>query len=174
VLDLQKPETIRRESQLENGIINGQLTSFLEIHDVRIGDILEYAYTIKGFNAEGVYYSHMSSLESMLHKNLLDNKVYSLPVAFVAICQNEVKKTRKNIPICFISNSHTTGGNSGSPVLDKKGRLIGLNFDRVAYGLVSDYQYLQEWSRQIAVDIRYIRFVLEHQLKAVKLLEEWN
>ena len=50
VLDKQQPETIRRETQLENGILDGRLTSFLEIKDVRVGDIIDYAYTIKGYN----------------------------------------------------------------------------------------------------------------------------
>ena len=50
VLASQQPETIRRETRLENGIIDGRLTSFLEINDLRVGDIIEYAYTITGFN----------------------------------------------------------------------------------------------------------------------------
>lgn len=129
---------------------------------------------IKGFNAEGTSYSHTASLESLVHKHQRDGSIYPLPDGFADTCQQEIEAANKTFPTCFITNAHTTGGNSGSPVLNKRGRLIGLNFDRVAYGLVSDYKYLPRCSRQIAVDVRYIRFVLEHQLKATALLEEWK
>lgn len=59
VLSIQQPETLRRETRLESGIIDGSLTSFLEIHDLRVGDIIEYAYSITGFNPikEGLFYN---------------------------------------------------------------------------------------------------------------------
>ncbi len=129
---------------------------------------------IKGFNVGDSSYTYKTTLESLIQKNHENVDIYPLPNLFTQICQKEVARSKKTLNTCFITNAHTTGGNSGSPVLDKKGRLIGLNFDRVGYGLVSDYKYLPQWSRQIAVDIRYIRFVLEHQLRAKELLEEWK
>jgi len=62
VLARQKPETIRRETRLERGIIDGMLTSYLEVKDLRVGDILEYAYTIKGFNPikDGLFHTNYS------------------------------------------------------------------------------------------------------------------
>ncbi|WP_372645020.1 S46 family peptidase [Ancylomarina sp.] len=129
---------------------------------------------VKGLNTDDTQYSHQTSLESLVQKNQMNPKVYPLPDGFAELCRKEVALGKNKFSTCFITNAHTTGGNSGSPVLNKKGKLIGLNFDRVGYGLVSDYTYLPEVSRQISVDIRYVRFVLEHQLKAKALLEEWK
>lgn len=65
------------------------------------------------------------------------------------------------MPVCFIATNHTTGGNSGSPVLNADGNLIGLNFDRAWEGVMSDMQYSPEICRNIAVDIRYVLFIID-------------
>jgi len=62
---------------------------------------------------------------------------------------------------CFLTNCHTSSGNSGSPVLNAKGEMVGLNFDRMAEGVASDYRYLPELSRSITLDVRYLLFVLD-------------
>ena len=61
-----------------------------------------------------------------------------------------------------MTNCQTSSGSSGSPVLNAKGNLIGLNFDRIAEGVASDYKYQTNLSRSIAVNIRYILFLLEN------------
>ena len=63
--------------------------------------------------------------------------------------------------MCFMTDIHTTSGNSGSPVVNARGELVGINFDRIWQGVASDYQYDPDICRGIAVDIRYILFVLE-------------
>ena len=65
------------------------------------------------------------------------------------------------IPVCFIANNHTTGGNSGSPVLNARGELIGLNFDRAWDGVMSDMQYDPSICRNISVDVRYVLFIID-------------
>jgi hypothetical protein len=127
---------------------------------------------IKGFKGEEKTFAHNTMLSGLLAKNLKDAKIYELPQEYQKSVE-EYLKSGKDLNTCFITNSHTTGGSSGSPVLNAKGKLIGLNFDSVGYGLISDYKYKSECSRQIAVDIRYIQFVLEHQLNAKALLNEW-
>ncbi|WP_282014235.1 S46 family peptidase [Marinifilum flexuosum] len=129
---------------------------------------------IQGFNDEGESYSPMTSLNDLVEKNSKNPKVYEVPEGYVDACNKAIKESIKSIPTCFISNCHTTGGNSGSAVLNAKGKLIGLNFDRAGNGLVSDYKFMPELTRHVAVDIRYVRFVLEHQFKANALLEEWK
>ena len=62
---------------------------------------------------------------------------------------------------CFTGSIHTTGGNSGSPTLNARGELIGLNFDRIWNGIASDYRFDTERSRNISVDIRYVLFVID-------------
>ena len=76
------------------------------------------------------------------------------------------------MPVCFIGTNHTTGGNSGSPALDAKGNLIGLNFDRVWEGTMSDIYYDPSICRNIMVDIRYVLFIMEKYAGAKNLIEE--
>jgi hypothetical protein len=65
------------------------------------------------------------------------------------------------VPVNFIGTNHTSGGNSGSPVLNGKGELIGINFDRIWQGTMSDLYYEPSVSRNVIVDIRYVLFVIE-------------
>ncbi len=76
------------------------------------------------------------------------------------------------MPVCFIAANHTTGGNSGSPALDAYGNLIGLNFDRVWEGTMSDINYDPSICRNIMVDIRYVLFVIDKFAGAGHLVQE--
>ncbi|MCK5135806.1 MAG: S46 family peptidase [Bacteroidales bacterium] len=78
------------------------------------------------------------------------------------------------MPVCFIASNHTSGGNSGSPVLNADGRLIGINFDRNWEGTMSDIHYDPSLCRNIAVDIRYILFIVDKFAGAGYLLEEMD
>lgn len=80
--------------------------------------------------------------------------------------------TTGRMPVNFIATNHTTGGNSGSPVLDAKGNLIGLNFDRVWEGTMSDLNYDPEICRNIMVDTRYILFIIDKYGEAGYLIDE--
>ncbi len=77
-----------------------------------------------------------------------------------------------SVPVCFLATNHTTGGNSGSPVLNGKGELIGLNFDRTWRSTMSDLEFDPTICRNIAVDIRYVLFVVEKIGDAGYLLDE--
>lgn len=76
------------------------------------------------------------------------------------------------LPVCFIASNHTTGGNSGSPAIDANGNLIGLNFDRVWEGTMSDIFYDRSICRNIMVDARYILFVVDKMCGAGHLVNE--
>ncbi|WP_300602007.1 S46 family peptidase [Niabella sp.] len=76
------------------------------------------------------------------------------------------------MPVCFIASNHTTGGNSGSPVLDANGHLVGINFDRVWEGTMSDIHYDASICRNIMVDIRYVLFIIEKYAGAEHLIRE--
>ena len=78
------------------------------------------------------------------------------------------------LPVCFIAANHTTGGNSGSPALDAYGHLIGLNFDRVWEGTMSDINYDPSICRNIMVDIRYVLFIIDKFAGAKHLIKEMN
>ncbi|MCB0522714.1 MAG: S46 family peptidase [Lewinellaceae bacterium] len=78
------------------------------------------------------------------------------------------------MPVCFIGSNHTTGGNSGSPAIDAHGNLIGLNFDRVWEGTMSDYNYDLSLCRNIMVDIRYVLFIIDKYAGAGHLVKEMS
>lgn len=77
-----------------------------------------------------------------------------------------------DVPICFLGSNHTTGGNSGSPAIDAYGNLIGLNFDRVWEGTMSDLNYDRSICRNIMVDARYILFIIDKFANARNIMSE--
>ena len=78
------------------------------------------------------------------------------------------------LPVAFIASNHTTGGNSGSPVLDKDGNLIGINFDRNWEGTMSDIMYDPSQCRNISLDIRYCLFIIDKFAGASHLIGEMD
>jgi len=77
-----------------------------------------------------------------------------------------------DVHVCFIANNHTTGGNSGSPVINADGQLIGINFDRAWEGVASDLAFNPAQSRNISLDIRYALFIIDKFAGAGYLLDE--
>ena len=76
------------------------------------------------------------------------------------------------MPVCFIATNHTSGGNSGSPAINADGELIGLNFDRLWEGTMSDLNYDPSICRNIMVDIRYVLFLIDKLGGAGYLVDE--
>jgi len=87
-------------------------------------------------------------------------------------CGGTIIDDNGKLPVCFIATNHTTGGNSGSPALNAKGELIGLNFDRAWEGTMSDINYDASRCRNIMVDARYILFVIDKYADSGYLLDE--
>jgi len=75
-------------------------------------------------------------------------------------------------PVCFLADGDTTGGNSGSPVVDGRGRLVGLNFDRVFENVSGDFGWNAERSRNISVDIRYVLWLMKEIWPTPRLLQK--
>ena len=76
------------------------------------------------------------------------------------------------LPVAFLASNHTTGGNSGSPVLNANGELIGTNFDRVWEGTMSDIDFDPQECRNISLDIRYTLFVIDKYAGCKRLIDE--
>ena len=83
-----------------------------------------------------------------------------------------VDKTSKTLNLCFLTNNDITGGNSGSPVLDAQGRLIGLAFDGTWDSLSADIFFDRTLARTISVDIRFVLYMMDRWAHADRLLKE--
>ncbi len=78
----------------------------------------------------------------------------------------------KDVPVCMLYDADTTGGNSGSPVLNARGELVGINFDRTFEATINDFAWNKDYSRSIAVDVRYVLWVTQKLGRADALLVE--
>ena len=124
---------------------------------------------------DAVYYKHYTTLEGIMEKNNPAIYDYDVPQKLKELYESKDYGSYAQdgeMPVCFIATNHTTGGNSGSPVLNADGNLIGLNFDRAWEGVMSDMQYSPEICRNIAVDIRYVLFIIDKYAGAKHLIEE--
>lgn len=124
---------------------------------------------------DGIHYSWQTTSTGILQKAVSGNEDYAADDNLVAVLKSgSTGRFGKDgiVPVAFIASNHTTGGNSGSPVLDAKGRLVGINFDRIWEGVMSDLYYEPALSRNVAVDIRYVLFVIEKVGKCDRLISE--
>ena len=132
---------------------------------------LRIAYgNVKGYSpADGIYYSPVSTLEGIIEKDNPDIFDYNIPQTLRDIYAEGGHDAQ---PVCFLATNHTTGGNSGSPVINADGNLVGINFDRVWEGTMSDIVYDPSVCRNISLDIRYLLFNIEHIGHAAYLFDE--
>ena len=133
---------------------------------------------VKGYSPrDAVSFNHYTTLEGIMEKDNPNIYDYDVPAKLKELYKNKDygRYTQDGkIPVCFVANNHTTGGNSGSPVLNGNGELIGLNFDRAWEGVMSDMKYDPEICRNIALDIRYVLFIVDKYAGATHLIEEIN
>jgi hypothetical protein len=130
------------------------------------------------FPRDGVYYQHFTTLEGIMEKE--DPDIYDYVV------ENRLKVLYKEqdygpyasksgeMNVCFTASNHTTGGNSGSPVFNANGHLIGINFDRNWEGTMSDIVYDPDQCRNITLDIRYCLFIIDKYAEAGHLVDEMS
>ena len=133
---------------------------------------------VKGYKpADAVYYTPVSSLDGVIEKDNPEIFDYNIPQKLRDLHAAKDYgrwKVDGSVPVAFIATNHTSGGNSGSPVLDANGNLIGVNFDRVWEGTMSDVVYDPEKCRNIALDIRFALFVIDKLAGADHLLREMD
>ncbi|PWN05581.1 S46 family peptidase [Rhodohalobacter mucosus] len=120
--------------------------------------------------ADGVYYTPFTTYSGMLAKHTGDSP-FDVPEQLQYFSDSELTAD-SSMYLNFLSTNDITGGNSGSPVLDGNGELIGLAFDGNIEGIVSDYYVVPDAARTISVDIRYILFVMRHIHQTERLLLE--
>ncbi|MCR8666448.1 S46 family peptidase [Aestuariibaculum sp. M13] len=132
---------------------------------------------VKGYAPrDAVYYNHISYLDGIMEKYVPGDYEFDVPEKLIELYNNKdfgkYADNNGKMPVCFIGTNHTTGGNSGSPVLDAYGNLIGLNFDRVWEGTMSDMNYDPDICRNIMVDARYVLFIVDKYANAKRLIKE--
>ncbi|HIQ84544.1 MAG TPA: S46 family peptidase [Candidatus Cryptobacteroides excrementigallinarum] len=132
---------------------------------------LRVAYgNVAGYSpSDGVYYKPVSTLTGIMEKDNPEIFDYDVPQKLRELYATGLYD---DMPVCFIATNHTSGGNSGSPVIDADGNLIGLNFDRVWEGTMSDIAFDPAFCRNICLDIRYLLFVVDKVCGAGALLNE--
>lgn len=124
---------------------------------------------------DGMEYTHYTTIDGIMQKNAENNPDFELTDRF-----KELYKKKDfgdylqdgELWVCFTSSNHTTGGNSGSPVIDAEGNLMGINFDRSWESTMSDFYFSEERCRNITVDMRYVLWVIDKYGNAKHLVDE--
>ncbi len=139
---------------------------------------LRIAYgTVDGYTAkDAVYYTYQTTDKGIEEKYMPGDEDFDYPPALMDLLhKNNFGKyadANGNLPVAFLASNHTTGGNSGSPVINANGELIGVNYDRVWEGTMSDVMYDIDRCRNIALDMRYVLFMVETYAGAKNIMQE--
>ncbi|MDY7395683.1 S46 family peptidase [Aureibaculum sp. 2210JD6-5] len=132
---------------------------------------------VRGYKPrDAVYYEPLTYLDGVIEKYIPGDYEFDVPQKLQELYKNkdygQYADATGSVPVCFLGTNHTTGGNSGSPAIDAEGNLVGLNFDRVWEGTMSDYYYDPDICRNIMVDLRYVLFIVDKYAGAKHLIEE--
>ncbi len=132
---------------------------------------------LKGYKpSDAVYYEFQTTLDGVMEKEDADNWEFVVPEKLKELYGKkdfgQYATQDGRMPVDFAASTHSTGGNSGSPVMNANGELIGLNFDRNWEGVGGDIQYLPDYQRSIIVDVRYVLFILDKFMNGAHLISE--
>jgi len=136
---------------------------------------LSYGKIDDYFPVDGVKYIHYTTLKGIMEKDNPEIYDYTVPAKLKELYEKkDYGEYGENgeMHVAFTASNHTTGGNSGSPVLNAEGQLIGVNFDRNWEGTMSDIMYDPEMCRNISIDIRYALFIIDKMAGAKHLVNE--
>ena len=131
---------------------------------------------VKGYEPkDATIYKPFTYLDGVLEKYIPGDYEFDVPKKLIDLHTSKdygPYGDSGKMPVCFIGTNHTTGGNSGSPAIDSRGNLIGLNFDRVWEGTMSDIYYDPSICRNVMVDIRYVLFIIDKFANAKNIIDE--
>ncbi len=168
----------KKETELMKTFVEGILTMFPKRKTwADANSTLRIAYgKIDGSTPrDGMQYLHYTTIEGIMQKYDPNNPDFQLTDRFLELYKKgdfgDYTQNGK-LWVCFTASNHTTGGNSGSPVIDAKGRLMGINFDRSWESTMSDFMFDESRCRNIVVDIRYVLWVIDKYGDAKHLVDE--
>ncbi len=132
---------------------------------------------VEGFRPkDATYYTAYSTIDGIMEKENPDIYDYRVEPRLKELWQQkdygQYANKKGELPVAFIATNHTTGGNSGSPVLNADGQLVGINFDRCWEGTMSDLLFDPAYCRNISLDIRYCLFIIDKFAGASHLVNE--
>jgi len=133
--------------------------------------------TVGGYNPQdAVYYNYFTTINGLLAKYKPGDHEFDLPKDFLELCKNKdygrYADANGDLVTCFITNNDITGGNSGSPMINDKGELIGLAFDGNWEAMSGDIAFDKQYKRTIAVDIRFVLWLIDKYGHAQNLVNE--
>ena len=190
MMDFYSNNIMAKSTELSNKIANMQrvfMRGQMEYHAEQNPDKMMYPdanFTLRvtygkvgGFSPrDAVRYKHFTTLDGIMQKENPDIYDYVVTDRLRELYENNdygrYADKDGSMHVAFIAGNHTTGGNSGSPILNADGHLLGLNFDRTWEGTMSDLIYDPSICKNISVDIRYVLFIIDKYAGAGHLVEE--
>ncbi len=182
-VEVDKMNTIRKE---RNGKLNKLLADYVDVSilfkktnfipDANSTLRLTYGH-VKGYTpVDATYMKPTTTLTGLIEKGQNSGEYY-LPNFIRELYKNKdfgrwTTKDKKDVPIAFLYDMDTTGGNSGSPILDENGNLVGVNFDRSYEATINDFAWNELYSRSIGCDIRYVLWVAQKVDHAEHIIKE--
>ena len=177
-----KPEKDRRD-----GILNKLMADYVNVKEKFLNKNfipdanstlrLTYGF-VRGYApADANYMKPYTTIKGIIEKGATGNPDFGYPNAIKTLWDNKdfgsfAKTDLNDVPVAFLYNTDTTGGNSGSPIMNAYGELVGVNFDRSYGATINDYAWNESYSRSIGVDIRYVLWVAAKIDNANFLLKE--
>jgi len=136
---------------------------------------LTFGHVLPYFPADGIFYDYYTTLDGIMEKEDPTSNEFNVPARLKELWKNkDYGPYAENgvLRTCFLSNTDITGGNSGSPVINAKGELVGLAFDGNWEAMSGDIAFEPDLQRTISVDIRYVMFIIDKFAGAKNIIDE--
>lgn len=173
-------EYSKKEDELMQRYVEGMLVMFPERKmwaDANSTLRIAYGKVDGSAPRDGMEYIHYTTIDGIMQKYDPENPDFQLTDRFIELYNKGNwgdYAQDGELWVCFTASNHTTGGNSGSPVIDADGNLMGINFDRSWESTMSDFMFDESRCRNIVVDIRYVLWVIDEYGGASHLIDEMN